>query len=108
MHYAVTYLAANYAGAMATRTFMPTFHDPYGDHLDDQSIAQWFTSLPWLKPHQAELTERAKTLAATVVRREQKAITALAIVVAFTDGLVSGKQAEQVLRETLVRDSLLD
>ncbi len=106
VHHAVTYLAAIYAGSAATEFFMPQHHDPNASVFDDQNVVRWFEDLPWLIPKKAELIDRAKISASRIVRRESKAITALAMMLAFTEGPVDGKEAERIIADNLVSESL--
>ncbi len=108
MHYAVTYLAAIYAGGAATECYMPKYHDPSDNYFDDRDTERWFENLPWLVPHKTQLIDRARILASEIVRREQKALMALCMLVAFNEGPVDGKDAERTIRDNLVSTSLAD
>jgi len=107
MRYAVTYLATIFAGAAATECYMPRFHSSDGSQCDDEALDRWFDDLPWLTPHRSDLIARARSLAAEVVRREQKAITALALLLAFEENPIDGHEAAQILRDNLVSESLV-
>jgi hypothetical protein len=108
MRYTVTYLAAIYAGDAATECYMPQYDDPRESHFDDLAAERWFENLPWLTPHRDCLIRSARLLASAIVRREQKAITALSVLLACNDGPVEGREAERIIREHLVSGSLAD
>ncbi len=105
-HYAVTYLAALYAGRAATEFLMPNYPDPGICAMDDLAVDRWFEDIPVLSPIKAKLIGRAQKLSLEIVRRESKALQMLMVVLAFTDGSVDGTEAERIIKESLVSREL--
>lgn len=98
----VTRLAAVYAGARATKTLTPAFHDQRDAQRDELDIADLFRQLPFPPAQRKSLIGRAKALAINTVFREQKAIMALAESLKAADGFLSGEDASEIIRENLV------
>jgi hypothetical protein len=107
IQYIVKFVATLYAGNAATELLMSEIHDPRYRVTDDVVVAQLFHGLPELKRKKTGVINRAEALSREVVRRETKAIKALARTLAFTDGPLDGKVAEQVIRNNLIQKILL-